>query len=124
MKLRPVPLLLLVVALAACGASSRQKTISTTLATVNAASDAFVAYDKDHRSHIVAEAKSHDEGQAALDAWDGTVAKVQLAIGAAYKAIATAATLNDDPSLAGMVQAALIVKTELDTLGITKAGGL
>lgn len=129
MKLRPlaIPLLLLLVVVnltAACGASARQKTIATTLATVNAASDSFVAYDQDHRSHIVADAKSHEQGQAALDAWDGTVAKVQLAIGAAYKAIATAATLNDDPSLAGMVQAALIVKTELDTLGITKAGGL
>lgn len=120
MRLRTVPLLLLVVVLAACGASSRQKAIATTLVAVNAASDSFVAYDQDHRSHIVADAKSHEQGKAALDDWDGTVAKVQVALTAAYRAIATAATLDDDHSLAGMLSAALILKTELTTLGVIK----
>ena len=110
----------IVIALAACGASARQKTISTTLAVTNAAADAFVVYDQGHRAEIVTQATSHAEGVAKLNDWDTTTDKVQRDLTAAYKAIATAATLNDDPSLLGMVQAATIVKTELETLGILK----
>jgi hypothetical protein len=110
----------LALVLSACGAGARQKTIATTLATLNAASDTFVAYDKDHRSHIVADAKSHEQGQAALNEWDGTVQTVTVGLEAAYKAVAVAATLNDDQSLASMLAAALIVKSELETLGVLK----
>jgi hypothetical protein len=124
-RLLAIPLLLLLAVAnltAACGASGREKTIQTTLLAVNAASDAFVRFDQDKRTEIVTKATSHEQGVALLNEWDGTVAKVQLAIGAAYKAIATAATLNDDHSLAGMVSAALILKTELDTLGVIGGG--
>ena len=116
-KARAIPLL---VAFAACSASARQKTIATTLATLNVASDTFVAYDKDHRSNIVAKATSHEQGVAALNEWDGTVQTVTVGLEAAYKAVATAATLNDDQSLASMLAASLIVKSELETLGVLK----
>jgi outer membrane murein-binding lipoprotein Lpp len=110
----------LALVLSACGAGAHQKTIATTLATLNAASDTFVAYDKDHRSEIVAKAKSHEQGQAALNEWDSTVETVTVGLEAAYKAVAVAATLNDDQSLASMIAAALIVKSELETLGVLK----
>ena len=107
-----------VIALVACGASARQKTIATTLAATNAAADAFVAYDQDHRTSIVTHATSHENGVALLSEWDGTVDTVNTAFTTVYKAIATAATVNDDPSLAGMLQAWTIVQKQLAALGV------
>lgn len=118
-----VPLLLLVLVVnlaAACGASTRQTAIRDTYIAVKTADTTFGQYDADHRAQIVTHATSHENGVALLNEWDGTADKVTRDIKAAYAAIAAVATLNDDTSLAGMVQAALIVKTELETLGVLK----
>ena len=123
MKLRPVPLLLLVVALAACGASARQTAIRDTYTAVKVADAAFIAYDQEHRSQIETNAKMHgtqQTGQSALDAWDVTVGKVTNDFKAAYAAIGAAAALDDDPSVLSMVQAALVIRTELSLLGVVK----
>ena len=108
----------IVIALAACGASARQTTIRDTYLAVKAADAAFGQYDADHRAQIVAKATSHENGVALLNEWDGTADRVTRDTKAAFAAIAAAATLNDDQSLASMLSAALIIKTELETLGV------
>ena len=51
-------------------------------------------------------------------AFNGTVDTINTAFTTAYKAIATAATVNDDPSFAGMLQAWVIVQKQLVALGV------
>lgn len=119
--LRMLPALFaVVIALAACGASARQTTIRDTYIALKAADTAFGQYDADHRTQIVTHATSHENGVALLNEWDGTADKVTRDTKAAFAALGAAATVNDDQSLASMLAAALIVKTELETLGVLK----
>lgn len=95
-----------VVASTGCGASQRDRTIKTTLAAVNETRTAFVVFDRAAQAAIVATAKSYDDGAAKLAAYRAKREIVVDAFAFVYRAIATAATVNDDPSLTAMITAA------------------
>lgn len=103
----------------ACGASAREKTIKTTYVAVNAAATGFVAFDKKHQLDVVAQAKDRATAEAELAAWRAKQADVERAVSAAFRAIAAAAIANDDPSVAGMLQAATVLSGLLHDLGVT-----
>ena len=90
------------VALPACGASQRETTIKTALVTVDTARDSFVAFDASEQSMIVNKATSLDDGKAQLATYRDRRVKIVEAFTVAYRAIAAAATINDDPSIAGL----------------------
>lgn len=117
-------LLLVVLALVACGASARQRTISATLLGVDAAKAAFVAADATHQLQLVAGATSHDDGAAKLASYRDRRVKLVIAFEAAYRALAIAAILNDDPkSLANLVAAAKVALDEWRVLQAELSGG-
>lgn len=101
-------------------ATGREKAIRTTLITTDAAKAAFVAFDRQHQLDLVAQAPDRAAGEAALVAWRAKQAEAEKAFEVTYRGIAAAATLNDDPSFNGMVQAAALLAAELKTLGVTK----
>ena len=90
--------LLLLVCLAACGASSRTKALRVSLVSVNAARSTTVQVSKARESQIVDAATSKDEGAAKLAAWRASVDAVMAALDVAQKAIYDAAILNDAKS--------------------------
>lgn len=108
----------LALALVACGASARQRTIATALATTNVAAATFEKFDGIHQGAIIAKATTLDEGKAALASYRLEQVKVETLLAGAYRAIATAATLEDDHSLAGIVSAAKLLQDELHALGV------
>ena len=91
----------------ACGSSAREKALSTTLASLNAARDGFVAWDKEHQESIVQE--TYDEGGTRADAvrkladYRRKAARIDQAFVLAYSALAAAAL---DLSVAGLISAA------------------
>jgi hypothetical protein len=103
---RFLPYVLLVGVLVSCAASQRESTIKAALVTADATRDAFLAYDSDQQTAIVAKATSLDDGRAQLAAYRARRAKVQDALDVTYRAIAVAVTLNDVRSLETL-QAAL-----------------
>jgi hypothetical protein len=106
----------------ACGSNAvqqRQTTITTALISVNAAESAFLAWDGQHQLDLVKSALNKDDADEKLKAYRAQRAKFNLVMKAAYAALGVAAQVNDDHSVAGMVQAAAIVAQELAALGIT-----
>lgn len=101
----PVTILLLL-SLVACGASQRERTIKATLATVNASRDAFVAFDRATQDTIVATAPSFERGADLLRSYRDKREPVVAGFTAAYRAIAIAATVEDDHTVAAMIAAA------------------
>lgn len=91
---------------ASCSASQRERTIKTTLTAVNETRDAFVHFDNVTQLAIVNVAPSYERGAAALAVYRKKREVVVEAFAAVYRAIATAATVNDDPSLVTMLTAA------------------
>lgn len=108
--------LLAATTLLACGASTRQKAIDTGLASLNAARDGFVTFDALHQEQIVAKATTLEEGKAQLAAWREKRKRVVDAFVIAYRALSTAALLNDDQSLAAFITAAATVAKTIDEL--------
>ena len=106
--------------LAGCGASAREKTIHATLTATDAARTAFVGFDEQYQHVIVTEAKDLDSGKAALVAYRAKRAHTIDVFGATYRAIATAAILNDDKSFTGLLQAAALLSDDLHSLGVIK----
>lgn len=106
------------VALIACGASTRQKTITTTLHALDTAEAAFVDFDGKHQLELVSASTSLADGQAKLASYRKDRDKVGQTIVFAYRAVAAAAQLDDDPSVSSMIQAAALVAQELATLGV------
>lgn len=98
-------------------AGGRDELLSKTLAGVNAAHEAFVAYDREHQAEIVDTAKTHDEGAAALAGYRGARAKVSIAFVAAYGAIAAASTDLTDEGLTKAAFAARDLVQALRALG-------
>lgn len=86
----------------ACAASQRESTIKAALITTDAARDAFIAYDDTAQDKIVTAATSLEQGRAALADYREKRARYVTAFAVAYRAIAVAVTLNDQPSLTGM----------------------
>lgn len=112
--IRPV-ILACLVALAAVGApasvgcvppaSQRESTIHVSFVTVDAGKEAYLAYDAHAQDEIVASAVSLEDGKAKLAEYRAKRGRVVKALTVAYMAIATAARLNDDRSLASVVAA-------------------
>ncbi len=94
-----------------CGPSTRERTIKTTLATVNAARDAFVVFDEKAQLAIANNAPV-TEVSALLVTYRQKREAVVEAFTIVYRAIAIAATANDDPSIAAMFLAARQVADE------------
>lgn len=90
------------VVIGACAASTRQDTIRAALVTTDASRDAFLAYDAAHQLDIVAHSTSHDDDLARLGAYRAKRARFETALIVAYRTIAAAATINDQPSLDGV----------------------
>lgn len=85
-----------------CAASQRESAIKAALVTADATSAAFVAYDSSRQDEIAAAATSLEDGKAKLAEYRGKRAKAEKAFAVAYRAIAVAATLNDDQSIAAL----------------------
>lgn len=103
--------------LSGCGASARETTIKTTLTVVNAARDGFVAIDRDKQAKIVAEAKTLDEGKAALALYRDKRQAILTAFETTYRALAVAAILKDDPkALDAMLAAAKELRLIIEAL--------
>lgn len=88
-----------------CAASTRESTIRAALVTVDASKEAYATYDAHAQDEIVAKATSLDDGKAKLTEYRTKRGKAIKAFVVAYQAIATAAQLNDDHSLASVAAA-------------------
>lgn len=95
----------LVVMLAACGASSRERSLRTTLAAVDASAAGFQTWDEQHQKEIVDKAQSADEATAALAVYRLRREQVIAAFAIAYEALAAAA-LHDDKAIGPALDAA------------------
>lgn len=109
-----IPVLLI---LAAC-AGGKDAVLTSTLAGVNAARDAFVAWDADHQSKIVDGATGLADGQAKLAAYRKDRAKASAAFVAAYGAISIASINGSGESYVAAVGAAHALLQALRTLGV------
>lgn len=105
------------VAAMGCAGSQRETTIRAALVSVDSARDGFLAYDRAHEMSLVAHCnpavETREQCQAKVDAsnkalaeYQAKRAKVDPVFAAAYRAVAAAWLLNDQPSLDGM-QAAI-----------------
>lgn len=110
--------ILVALLLISCGPSVRDKALSTTFASLNTASSAFLAYDRAHQADLVAQAPDRAGAEAELANYRRRRAPVQDAFVAAYRGLTAALLLNDDVSLANVIQAAAIVAEELADLGV------
>jgi len=107
--------------LAACGASAREKALHTALVGLDAARSGFVAWDAQHQDAIVEayRAKPYEEGRGALLAYRGRRDLVVQAFVVAYSAVAVAA-LDNTP--AKLVEAARAVQAAYDLILKLKGG--
>jgi hypothetical protein len=114
--------LLICLILSACVSSQREKTIKTTLISVNALRDGFIKYDGEHQAEIVEKATSLEAGTAALATYRAQREDVLKAFVLVYHAISAAVVLNDDDkSLAEVLDKAKLLKQVIDA--ITKPKG-
>lgn len=108
-------LLVVALALAGCGASQRQRTLTAALASVEATQASFVTWDEAHQHEIVLSAPSLEAGEAQLAAYRDQRGQVVVLFDLAYQGIAAAALERDDVTLAEVLarverlHAALIV---------------
>lgn len=112
--------LIAAVGLSACGASARQKTINATYASANLAGPEIASYSREHEEEIRKSATSAEDAKAKLTEFRAKVDHATTTLDGVYRAIAAAAALNDDVSLASLTQAAVILMTELRELGAIK----
>lgn len=110
--------------LAACNASTRQKTINATFTSTNLAGTELEAYSHDHERAILDSATSGatpiPEAKVSVAAFRAKVDHAEKTLAAVYKAIAAAALLNDEHTLAAMVQVAVLFMGELRDLGVVQ----
>lgn len=111
-------LLGLAIAATGCGASAREKTLQATYASVKAAETGLDAFSPQHELDIVKAAPDKATGEAQLHAFEAKRDKVKGYIAAAYDAIASAVTFNNDPSVAAAVQAAAMVAQGIKDIGV------
>lgn len=102
----------------ACGASARQTALSGAYTTATAGAAGLVAFDAKHEQDIVAAAPDEPTGKQQLADYRAARAKAELAIDTLLRAIAAAAVLNNDQSLAAVVQAGITVNQALAALGV------
>ena len=114
---RPVALLLLVVMLAACGATAREKAISATYVGINSARDGFIAYNARHENDLVQGSQSREEAIQKLVSYRMKREHVTEAFIAAYHALSAAVLVENDPkSLPNLLQAAADLKAAIAAL--------
>ena len=103
-------LIVLVLGLAACGASARTKTLRVNLVALNAARDATLALSKEREKQIYDACNpptcTKEEGHARVDAWRGKVDVAIKAIDLGYRAVHDAALLDDAKSAGDAAAAA------------------
>jgi hypothetical protein len=94
-----------------CGASQRTKTLQATVISVNTARDGFEIWDLAHQRQLLESSTTREEHETKLAAYYHEREKIISAFEIAYHAIASAAALNDQPSLRAAVDrsAALLV---------------
>lgn len=83
----------------ACGPNKRAQTITTALTTVNAARDGFLAWDSSHQKALVDSATSREEAEASVAHYYERRKPVTDLLVLVYRALAVAATQNDEYSL-------------------------
>lgn len=98
-----------------CGPSTRQKTLSTTLVSVNALRAGFLEFDERHQHTIVESAKSLEDGKAKLAVYRENREPVILAFETAYRMLALA-SLHKDSTLTELEAAVVGLVTALDQL--------
>lgn len=81
-----------------CGPGARTKALQASLVALNAADDTKFAVYKERAAQIIEHATSKEEGRAQLEAWRATVDEITAAIDVGYRAIYTAAIINDEAS--------------------------
>lgn len=103
--MRAAALALTIAFVGSCGASIetiRQKNLQATLTVVNSLRDGFVVWDDGNQTRIVDDAKTFEDGKAALVEYRTKRELVVLSFEAVYKALAVAAL---DLSLANVIVA-------------------
>ncbi len=114
MKARHTAILLLLV-LACCGASQREKTLNAAAVTLKAATAAYEVLDTHRLAELVAASVTSEEKRELLRQYQIKRAPVVLAFELAYQAMGLAIVLNgNDAALTKAVAAALAAKQAYD----------
>lgn len=108
-SIRTAALALVSLLVFACGPSAKEKTIRTTLTTVNAARAAFVAWDGAVQDRIIEHATDESDGHAQLERHRDRRDELVTLFEATYMAIAVAATDVSDQNVADMLAAAALL---------------
>lgn len=98
-------LLLMLLMLATCSPAQRSKWIDLTASSLDTSSKIFVEYDLKKKNSIVDEAKTEVEARTELDHYYRRRQRVVELFVIAYRALATAAILNDSQSIEAMLAA-------------------
>jgi hypothetical protein len=107
--------------LSGCASSQRTDTLKAALVTVDAARDGFLAYDGPHLLELARSGPDKVTASAAVTAYQlKRAATVDKAFAAAYRSIAIAQTLNDQPSLEGVQSAITQVYAAYEALKETE----
>lgn len=95
---------------AACGASSRTKTLRVNLVALNTARDSVLVLSKEREKQLYASCNppscSKEEGHTRVDAWRAKIDVAIKAIDVGYNAVHDAALLDDTKSTTAAVAAA------------------
>lgn len=114
---RALLLLAIALGLVGCGASAREKALHAVFEATNGARAGFETFDSAHQAQIVNDAKSFDEGEAALKSYRHDRETVLVLFNAVYQGIIAAVLVNDDPrSLPSLIEAAGHLRQALDAL--------
>ena len=109
-RLLRIAVVVLVIAIAACGASSRTKALRVNLVALNTARDAVLALSKEREKQIYDSCNpptcTKEEGHARIDAWRGKVDVAIKTIDVGYRSVHDAALLADTKSVAAAAAAA------------------
>lgn len=108
--------------LTACSASTQQATLKAAYVTTTTACAGFVAYDLQHQEDLRATATSKDDALVKIDDWHQKRATVVAGCSAGISAIAAAAALQTDQSVAGMNAAVVIIVNAVKALNATITG--
>jgi hypothetical protein len=115
----PVPILALVVALAACSANTRATTIAYTVQGLTAAGATLQAYGPPHELDLVHASKSPAEAESKIAYWKETRAKLWLSLEAAFRALAVA---KSDDAVTAAIQQAAAFYASLTAAGVFGGG--
>lgn len=108
----------LIVLLVGCGANSKQRTLKTTLVTINTVRDGFSAWDDSNQTEIVNNASSADEANGQLAEYRRKRESVLVGFALAYEALATASLdLTEANFLLAIKQAQVLYKLIINLTG-------